>query len=283
MESDQNSSGSSNLTRRDFMKFLPLVGGGFLLAQCDGSLTPVSMPTLSPTPSYIPPSVSPPLPDGIPSASPVPLLDETSTLTPQPLTGYLPKADGSFSTFLLPEPQFLENMPLRQALQERHSDRTFRLDEITTALISSVLWAGFGINRSNGKRTAPSANNVQDIDIYLVTGKGLFRYMAANHHLIPLLPDDLRPFSGTQEFVFTAPLNLVYVSDYNRIQGSIEDCLQWSWAHSGCIAQNVSLACAALGLATVVRSSLDRLALGLQMGLNPDQHITLAQTIGYHA
>ena len=170
-----------------------------------------------------------------------------------------------------------------QTLQERHSGREFRPDELPVSVLAALLWAGFGVNRPDGKRTAPSAYNVQDIDIHLATGKGLFRYTAASHSLDALLPNDLRPFTGTQGFVAAAPLNLVYVSDYSRINASAEDCLQWSWAHSGCIAQNIYLACAALGLATVVRSTLDRLALGLRMGLNANQHITLAQTIGYPA
>jgi SagB-type dehydrogenase family enzyme len=170
-----------------------------------------------------------------------------------------------------------------QALQERHSTRTFRADELPASVIAAILWSGFGVNRPDGKRTAPSAYNVQDIDIYLATGKGLYHYEAAGHSLAALLPDDLRPFAGTQGFVATAPLNLVYVSDYSRIGASAEDCLQWSWAHSGCIAQNVYLACAALGLATVVRSTFDRAVLSERMGLGENQHITLAQTIGYPA
>jgi SagB-type dehydrogenase family enzyme len=209
--------------------------------------------------------------------------EDTATPIQQSKNEYIPKVDGSFSTFPLPQPWFPEDMSLFRALQERHSSRVFHLEELPASILSSILWAGFGINRPTGKRTAPSANNVQDIDIYLATSKGLFRYEAANHDLIPLLADDLRPFTGLQEFVSSAPLNLVYVSNYNRIQASAEDCLQWSWAHCGFIAQNVYLACANLGLATVVRSSFDRASLGLRMGLNANQHITLAQTIGYPA
>lgn len=189
--------------------------------------------------------------------------------------------DKSHTTYPLPLAASLNDMPLNQALQERHSSREFRTDELTVPLISSLLWAGFGVNRVGGKRTAPSAYNVQDIAIYLATGKGLFRYDAASHSLAALLSEDLRPFTGTQGFVATAPLNLVYVSDYDKIGASGEECLQWSWAHTGCIVQNIYLACTALGLATVVRSTIDRQSLGLRMELNGSQHITLAQTLGY--
>jgi nitroreductase len=124
---------------------------------------------------------------------------------------------------------------------------------------------------------------VRDIDIYLVTGKGLFRYEAEVHSLYALLPDDLRSYTGTQGFTATAPLALVFVSDYSRMDTKDEERMQWSWAHSAFIAQNVYLACAALGLATVVRSTIDRQELGRWMELNQTQHITLAQTLGYPA
>jgi len=76
---------------------------------------------------------------------------------------------------------------------------------------------------------------------------------------------------------------LVYVSNYSKIGASNEECLKYSWAHSGCIAQNVYLACAALGLATVVRSTLDHAALARAMELTGSQHITLTQTVGFPA
>jgi nitroreductase len=273
----------TSLTRRDFLRFLPVAGGALLLNGCAGNLASIPSPTFSPTKSFTLPPTLPIQSDATQTASLTSQPSETYTLTPEPPTETLPPVDGSYSTYPLPTPQIPNNMPLMQALQERHSTRTFRADELSVSAIAAILWAGFGVNRPDGKRTAPSAYNVQDIDIYLATGKGLFRYEAAGHSLAALLPDDLRPFTGTQGFVATAPLNLVYVSDYNRIGASAEDCLQWSWAHSGCIAQNVYLACAALGLAAVVRSTFDRVALSERMGLGENQHITLAQTIGYPA
>ncbi len=270
----------TGLTRRDFLRFLPVAGGALLLNGCAGSLASIPSPTLAPTKSFTPPPTLPFQSDATQTASLTPQPSDTFTLTPEPPTETLPPVDGSYSTYSLPTPQFPSNMPLMQALQERHSTRTFRADELSVSAIAAVLWAGFGANRPDGKRTAPSAYNAQDIDIYLATGKGLFRYDAGSHSLAALLPDDLRPFTGTQGFVTAAPANLVYVSDYSRIGASAEDCLQWSWAHSGCIAQNVYLACAALGLATVVRSTFDRTALSARMGLNANQHITLAQAVG---
>jgi SagB-type dehydrogenase family enzyme len=260
-----------------------MAGGVLLLARCGRNLSSTPTPTLSPQTPSNSSSATSFLPDATELTSLTRTPEDTAMPIQQPKTEYIPKVDGSFSTLPLPQTWFPDDMTLFRALQERHSSRAFRSEELPTSILSSILWAGFGINRPTGKRTAPSANNVQDIDIYLATSKGLFRYEAVNHDLIPLLADDLRPFTGLQEFVSSAPLNLVYVSNYNRIQASAEDCLQWSWAHCGFIAQNVYLACANLGLATVVRSSFDRASLGLRMGLNANQHITLAQTIGYPA
>lgn len=273
----------TGFTRRDFLKFLPAAGGALLLQGCIGSLTAAPLPTASPGLSPTPTRTVAPQPGATQTASAAPVPSETFTLVPEYPPEYLPAVDGSYAFYPLPEPQLPANASLMQALQERRSRREFRPDELPLHIITALLWAGFGVNRPDGKRTAPSAYDVQDIDIYLAAAKGLFRYDAPAHGLIPLLPDDLRPFTGTQGFVSAAPVNLIYVSDYSRINASAEDCLQWSWAHSGCIAQNVYLACAALGLATVVRSTLDRPALAERMNLNANQHITLAQTIGYPA
>jgi len=152
-------------------------------------------------------------------------------------------------------------------------------------VLANLLWAGFGVNRpQTGGRTAPSAYDFQDVDIYLATAKGLFHYDAGNQCLKAILSDDVRPFTGVQAFVATVPVNLVYVSDYSRMaSASVEDREHWSWAHSGFIAQNVYLACASEGLANVVRSTINRAQLANRMGLNENQHIILAQSIGYPA
>jgi nitroreductase len=269
----------AGLTRRDFLKILYFSGGALLLSGCGAR----PEPTLPPTFYASLPTNTPPDLDSTAAITLTPSPTDIPSQTPEPPPEYLPAADGSYKTYTLPSPQFPNFMPLMQALQERHSSRDFRPEELPIPLLSAILWAGFGVNRSDGKRTAPSANNVRDIDIYLVAGKGLFRYEADGHSLSALLPDDLRPYTGTQGFAATAPLDLVYVSDYGRMDTTDEERMQWSWAHSGFIAQNVYLACAALGLATVIRSSINQHELGRWMELNQNQHITLAQTLGYPA
>jgi len=197
---------------------------------------------------------------------------------------YRPKMAAG-ETFTLPLPLTDGGMPLMQALLNRHSERTFSQQELPVQVLANLLWAGFGVNRpQTGGRTAPSAYDFQDVDIYLATAKGLFHYDAGNQCLKAILSDDVRPFTGVQAFVATVPVNLVYVSDYSRMaSASVEDREHWSWAHSGFIAQNVYLACASEGLANVVRSTINRAQLANRMGLNENQHIILAQSIGYPA
>jgi len=96
-----------------------------------------------------------------------------------------------------------------QVLRERKTTREFAPDKLPQQLLSNLLWAAFGINRPDGKRTAPSAMNWQEIDIYVAMSDGLFLYDAKENRLEPVLAQDIRPATGTQSFVATAPLNLV--------------------------------------------------------------------------
>lgn len=183
----------------------------------------------------------------------------------------------------LPAPQTDGGKPLMQCLKLRQSSREFSPEKLPLQTLSNLLWAAYGINRpDSGKRTAPSAVNWQNIDLYVATADGLFLYEAKQHALIQILKDDIRALCGIQDFVKTAPLNLIYVGDYAKIpRGSDEDKRFYSAAHTGFISQNVYLFCASEGLATVVRASINREELAKAMKLRPEQHIILAQTVGY--
>lgn len=183
----------------------------------------------------------------------------------------------------LPPPQTDGGKPLMQCLKARQSSREFSPEKIPLQTLSNLLWAGYGINRpESGKRTAPSAVNWQNIDIYVATADGLFLYDAKENALIQISKEDIRAFTGTQDFVKTAPVNLIYVADFSKIpRGTDEDKRFYSAAHTGFISQNVYLFCASEGLATVVRASINREELSKKMNLREDQHIILAQTVGY--
>jgi SagB-type dehydrogenase family enzyme len=174
-------------------------------------------------------------------------------------------------------------MPLMQALMNRHSTREFSSQKLSPQVLSNLLWAAFGINRpGEGKRTAPSAMNWQEIDIYVATADGLYVYDAKGNKLDPVLAEDVRGATGTQAFVKDAAANLVYVADLAKTgRASSSDRDTYVAADVGFIAQNVYLFCASEGLAVVVRGSVDRASLAKVMKLRPDQRILLAQTVGY--
>jgi SagB-type dehydrogenase family enzyme len=183
----------------------------------------------------------------------------------------------------LPAPQLGGGKPLMQALKERTSARAFSPERLPVQVLANLLWAGYGVNRpETGGRTAPSANNSQETDIYVATADGLYVYEAKAHALRPILADDIRALTGRQAFVKEAPVNLVYVADLGRMtRAREEDRDFYASAHTGFLSQNVYLYCASEGLATVVRASIDRPALAKAMKLRPEQRITLSQTVGY--
>jgi SagB-type dehydrogenase family enzyme len=181
------------------------------------------------------------------------------------------------------KPQMDGGRPLMQVLKDRSSSRAFSSEKLPLQVLSNMLWAAFGVNRpDSGKRTAPSAKDRQEIDIYVATADGLYLYNAKAHKLELILAKDIRAMTGVQEFVGKAPVNLIYVADFTRMGERPEDeKIFYSAANTGFISQNVYLYCASEGLATVVRGWVDRPALAKVIGLRPDQRITLAQTVGY--
>ena len=185
-------------------------------------------------------------------------------------------------TIPLPEPKKDGGRPLMQVLSERQSQREFSAEALPPAVLSNLLWAAFGINRPDGRRTAPSARNWQEIDVYAAMADGLYLYDPKAHALRRVLAEDLRGATGSQPFVSEVPVNLVYVADLAKLGDASPDTkLLTTGADTGFIAENVYLFCASEGLATVVRGSVDREALGKRMGLRPEQRVTLAQSVGY--
>jgi nitroreductase len=182
----------------------------------------------------------------------------------------------------LPKPEIAGN-PLMQLLAKRSSSREFSSEPLPLNILSNMLWAASGINRpESGRRTAPSAKNLQEIDIYAATAEGLYLYDAKASLLKPILAKDIRGMTGTQGFVKEAAVNLIYVADYSKM-GSLSDEVKnmYATADTGFISENVYLYCASEGLSTVVRAGIDRPALAKAMGLRPDQRIILAQSVGY--
>lgn len=189
---------------------------------------------------------------------------------------------GSAEIIQLPPPTTDGGMPLMQALRERHSTREYRSTPLPMQLLSNLLWAANGVNRpDSGKRTAPTARGMREIQVYVTLADGTYVFDPVAHSLRRVAERDLRGLTGTQDFVAQAPLNLVYVSDTSLMDTDGENKRFYSATDTGFIAQNVYLFCASTGLATVVRGSLDRKALAVVLKLSPHQQVILAQTVGY--
>jgi len=183
----------------------------------------------------------------------------------------------------LSAPDTLGGMPLMQVFKERKSTRAFdEKKSLSDTTLADLLWAAFGVNRADGKRTAPSARNRQEISLYLCMKNGVFVYNAPEHSLTQVSPEDLSMQAGMQEYVAQAPLNIIYVADMSQANASsAEETSFYLGADCGFIAENVYLYCASAGLATVVRGSVDRASLGQALKLSPNQRILLAQTVGH--
>lgn len=182
----------------------------------------------------------------------------------------------------LPHPDTTGGKPLMQALKERHSSRTWVDRALPRQVFSNLLWAAFGINRPDGHRTAPSAMNCQEIDLYACMADGIFKFVPNGHALLKISPDDVRAKVGRRQPPTLAPLILIYVADMSREKMPAgEDRSTFVGVDGGCISQNIYLFCAQEGLSTVVQGGFDREAVQGFLKLTPDQKAILVQPVGY--
>ena len=123
---------------------------------------------------------------------------------------------GAQEIIKLPAPKTEGGMPLLQALKERKTSREFGPQKLPLPVLSNLLWAAWGVNRPDGHRTAPSARNSQEIDVYVAMSDGLFLYEPKQHQLQKVLAEDIRAATGTNDYVKDAAVNLVYVADLTR-------------------------------------------------------------------
>jgi len=165
--------------------------------------------------------------------------------------------------------------PLMQALSERKSTRDFIDKDLPVTVLSDLLWAANGFNRED-KRTSPTANNRQEIDVYVTLKEGVYFYDAKNQLLKLIKSGDHRKSAGTQDFVATASLNLIYVADMNKASSR-----EYAYTDCGFIAQNVYLFAASEGLGAVVRGSFNKDSLAELLNLPSHQEVLLTQSVGY--
>jgi nitroreductase len=183
----------------------------------------------------------------------------------------------------LPPPRADFGTSLAQALKLRCSTRAFAPRPLPPQVLSELLWSAYGINRwATADRTAPSWRHARETEIFLLMADGAWRYDPVANRLLPQLASDVRAQAGVQDFVATAPLNLVYVADAEHMSGvSREEQRRVSAADTGFIGQNVYLYCASEGLACVFRDSFDHDRLARTLNLAETQFISFSQTVGY--
>ena len=206
------------------------------------------------------------------------VLGAMGALRPRPALG------DAAASIPLPPPERSGGGGLLEALGRRRSSREYRSEPLSMPMLSTLLWAADGVNRGDGGRTAPSALGAREIDIVVALPHGAYRFDPVAHALLLICAGDVRRVTGYQDFVDTAPLDLIYVADHRRM-GLVPAARRepYAFAAAGAMAQNAYLFCASAGLATVIRAWFDAHALSQAMGLGADQQLLLAQTVGYPA
>jgi hypothetical protein len=199
---------------------------------------------------------------------------------------------------VLLKPRLDEGKSLLKALKQRKTVREISDNKLSARLLSNLLWAACGVNRKQGPfgipgRTAATASNSQEIDLYVALQEGTYLYDPFNHKLMPVVADDLRTFAigfGQAGFGNKSPIRLIYVADLDKLintsgykePGLLDPEVQKSYYYvdTGIIAGNVYLFAASQGLAAWFHNcNKDRLV--KKLNLHADQRILFGQTIGY--
>ena len=179
----------------------------------------------------------------------------------------------------LPKPETTGGKPLMQALQDRSTNRSIDNKELPSQVLSNLLWAANGQNRENGRRTAPTASNNQQIDVYVFLSTGIYLYDVASHTLILKTAGDFRKESNKQNII--AGANLVFTTNYDKMGRYDKESQEfYSATDVGFVSQNVYLFCASEGLATVVQGMIDRENLATLLGITNGKAL-LGQAVGY--
>jgi SagB-type dehydrogenase family enzyme len=193
------------------------------------------------------------------------------------------------NTIKLPTPEKDLVFPLMTALEKRRSTRKWKDEPLSDQELSNLLWAACGVTkeetkRSKSKRTAPSACNSQEIKIYVAMKNGVFLYDEKGHQLVQVLSKDIRENIGTQKMMHSAPVGLIYVSDYSKMTSFLFRTDEQRWFFSGTdagfVSQNVYLYCAAAKLHTVVLGLVNRDKLHEIMGLKDCEKVVYTQVVG---
>lgn len=214
------------------------------------------------------------------------------------MAAVLPK-DVALRPIDLPPPVEDPALSFHEAVARRRTIREIAATPLTLAQLSNLLWAASGVNRKNGPfgalgRTAASASNSQEIDIYVALEDGIYLYEAVTRRLVPVAAGDLRfiAMNSRQGVGSKAPVQLIYVVDLHRLThtagfdepGLHDPEIQKSYyfVDTGIIAGNVYLFAAAHGLASWFHNC-DKQSLAKSLALRPEQKVLFAQSVGWPA
>jgi len=171
---------------------------------------------------------------------------------------------------------------IMKALNDRQSVREYAADMIKPQDLSDLLWAANGVNRPDGRRTAPTARNLQEVEVYAVLPEGAYHYNAQTHVLNPVSAGDFRgAVVAGQDFAKEAPLCIVLVADMSKYGNMSESSKMTAAIDVGIVCQNINVACAGLGLATVPRGTMDQAALRTALKLTDNHLILINNPVGY--
>ena len=183
-------------------------------------------------------------------------------------------------------PDINSGLTVMQAFSKRSSASAFTSEKLKLQDLSDLLWAADGINRQDSKkRTAPSAMNAQDIDIYVFLVDGVYLYNAAGNSLDPVVTGDQRILAAGRQTEFAnAAVILVLVSDISRFQNG-DDKMKLSMAalDAGMVSQNIAVFCAGTGLLTRPRATMDQPKLKEILKLKDTQYLLLNNPVSYPA
>ncbi|MDR2651452.1 MAG: nitroreductase family protein [Prevotellaceae bacterium] len=189
----------------------------------------------------------------------------------------------SLAPIKLNEPDKDRGTSVMKALNDRHSTREFSTEKLSLQDLSDLLWATNGINRPDGRRTAATARNNQDIDVYAIMEEGAYFYDAKNNELTPVAEGDYRALiADRQVSVKDAPVSLLVVSDISRFTGlDVETQKQWGALDAGIVSQNIMIFASGCGLVTVPRVYMNKDELKKVLKLTETQIPMINNPVGY--
>lgn len=186
-------------------------------------------------------------------------------------------------TIKLPPPDKAGGKPLMQCLTERKSERKFDSKPLPPQILSDLLYAADGISRPDGRKTVPTARNLQSQEVYAAMADGLYLYHPKTHSLDLVKAGDIREKCGMQAIHKTAPIVLIYIGDVSKIGKNAAEKVFYAANHAGYASQNVYLYCTSAGLATVVCGLVNKPELEKAMELPGTKRIQLTQPVAYPA